>query len=254
MPTEMFDEILDQVGPRIAKQHTFWRAPRDPGMKLAITLRHPASGTKWLGLLALLWPGPSVPPASNKPSSCGSWTSAASGSVFGQLDLSQCLDLHVLGCHWQRKERELLKLVFPDSCPYLWQQFSIFPFVAYLTCISDERKNCVTKFRFDGLFICAFSVMWPVQTRSTYVRRPFYPFLMLYMFVFPVCVRYLYGSYATRPLLVLYMFGSRTVIVRFMRFIFRFRWCLEELKFRFSPPDNNGCNSTRIFFYPLDVR
>ena len=47
MPTEMFDEILDRVGPRIAKQHTFWRAPLDPGMKLAITLRHLASGTKY---------------------------------------------------------------------------------------------------------------------------------------------------------------------------------------------------------------
>ena len=35
MPTEMFDEILDRVGPKIAKQHTFWRAPLDPGMKLA---------------------------------------------------------------------------------------------------------------------------------------------------------------------------------------------------------------------------
>ena len=40
---------------------------------------------------------------------------------------------------------------------------------------------------------------------------------------FPVCVRYLYGSYATRPSLVLYTFGSRTVIVRFMRFILRSR-------------------------------
>ena len=93
MPTEMFDEILDRVGPRIAKQHTFWRAPRDPGMKLVITLRHPASGTKWLGLLALLWPGPSVPPASNKPSSCGSWTSLRLAQFFGQL-----IFLSVLTC------------------------------------------------------------------------------------------------------------------------------------------------------------
>ena len=47
MPTEMFDEILDRVGPRIAKQHTFWRVPLDLAMKLAITLRHLASGTKY---------------------------------------------------------------------------------------------------------------------------------------------------------------------------------------------------------------
>ena len=45
----------------------------------------------------------------------------------------------------------------------------------------------------------------------------------LYVRFFPVCVRYLYGSYATRPLLVLYTFGSRTVSVRFMRFILRSR-------------------------------
>ncbi|CAG2206516.1 unnamed protein product [Mytilus edulis] len=46
MPTEMFDEIL-QVGPRIAKQNTFYRNPLEPGLKLAITLRHLASGAKY---------------------------------------------------------------------------------------------------------------------------------------------------------------------------------------------------------------
>ncbi|CAG2229278.1 unnamed protein product [Mytilus edulis] len=46
MPTEMFDEIL-QVGPRIAKQNTFYRNPLEPGLKLAIKLRHLASGAKY---------------------------------------------------------------------------------------------------------------------------------------------------------------------------------------------------------------
>ncbi|CAG2228170.1 unnamed protein product [Mytilus edulis] len=46
MPTEMFDEIL-QVGPRIAKKNTFYRNPLEPGLKLAITLRHLASGAKY---------------------------------------------------------------------------------------------------------------------------------------------------------------------------------------------------------------
>ncbi|VDI75621.1 Hypothetical predicted protein [Mytilus galloprovincialis] len=47
MPTEMFDEILQRVGPRIAKQNTFYRNPLEPGLKLAITLRHLASGAKY---------------------------------------------------------------------------------------------------------------------------------------------------------------------------------------------------------------
>ena len=47
MPPEMFDEILQRVGPRITKQYTFFRAPLEPGLKLAITLRHLASGSKY---------------------------------------------------------------------------------------------------------------------------------------------------------------------------------------------------------------
>ncbi|CAG2241330.1 unnamed protein product [Mytilus edulis] len=35
------------VGPRIAKQNTFYRNPLEPGLKLAITLRHLASGAKY---------------------------------------------------------------------------------------------------------------------------------------------------------------------------------------------------------------
>lgn len=44
MPPEMFDELLRRIGPRISKQHTFFRAPIEPGMKLAIALRHLAAG------------------------------------------------------------------------------------------------------------------------------------------------------------------------------------------------------------------
>ena len=47
MPPEMFDEILERVGPRITKQYTTFRTPLDPGMKLAVTLRHLASGSKY---------------------------------------------------------------------------------------------------------------------------------------------------------------------------------------------------------------
>ena len=47
MPPQMFDELLRRIGPRITKQHTFFRAPIEPGMKLAIALRHLASVSKY---------------------------------------------------------------------------------------------------------------------------------------------------------------------------------------------------------------
>lgn len=47
MAPEMFDELLDRIGPRITKQHTTYRSPLDPGLKLALTLRHLASGNKY---------------------------------------------------------------------------------------------------------------------------------------------------------------------------------------------------------------
>ncbi|XP_795502.2 protein ALP1-like [Strongylocentrotus purpuratus] len=47
VPQEMFDELLTRVGPRITKQKTNYRDALDPGLKLALTLRHLASGTKY---------------------------------------------------------------------------------------------------------------------------------------------------------------------------------------------------------------
>ncbi|XP_068235815.1 putative nuclease HARBI1 [Palaemon carinicauda] len=49
MPPAMFDELLARVGPRIIKQHTFMD-PLEPGMKLALTLRHLASGNKYASM------------------------------------------------------------------------------------------------------------------------------------------------------------------------------------------------------------
>ncbi|XP_052237770.1 uncharacterized protein LOC127849087 [Dreissena polymorpha] len=43
----MFDEILAQVGKRITKQRNNYRLPIEPGMKLAIALRHLVSGSKY---------------------------------------------------------------------------------------------------------------------------------------------------------------------------------------------------------------
>ena len=47
LPPAMYDELLQRVEPRITKQTTFYRAPLEPGLKLAITLRHLASGSKF---------------------------------------------------------------------------------------------------------------------------------------------------------------------------------------------------------------
>ena len=43
LPPEMFDELLDRVGPALTKRTTNWRTPMEPGMKLALTLQHLAS-------------------------------------------------------------------------------------------------------------------------------------------------------------------------------------------------------------------
>ena len=43
----MFDELLTRVGPRITKQNTNYREALDSGLKLALTLRHLAPGTKY---------------------------------------------------------------------------------------------------------------------------------------------------------------------------------------------------------------
>ncbi len=50
MDTEMFDEMLERLRPRITKQLTWMREPLDPGLKLAITLRHLASGAKYMDM------------------------------------------------------------------------------------------------------------------------------------------------------------------------------------------------------------
>ena len=39
--------MLARVGPTIPKQHTWYREPLEPGLKLALTLRHLASGSKY---------------------------------------------------------------------------------------------------------------------------------------------------------------------------------------------------------------
>ncbi|MCP3680334.1 MAG: transposase family protein [Gammaproteobacteria bacterium] len=47
MPQDMFREIVTRLTPRIQKQTTNWRAPLEPGLKVALTLRHLASGAKY---------------------------------------------------------------------------------------------------------------------------------------------------------------------------------------------------------------
>ena len=47
MPPAMFDEIVERLTPRITKQTTNWRTPLEPVLKVALTLRHLASGAKY---------------------------------------------------------------------------------------------------------------------------------------------------------------------------------------------------------------
>ena len=47
MPPAMFDELVERLSPRITKQTTNWRTPLEPGLKVAVTLRHLASGAKY---------------------------------------------------------------------------------------------------------------------------------------------------------------------------------------------------------------
>ena len=47
MPPDMFDELLNRVSPMITKQDTNYRKALEPGLKLAATIRHLASGDKY---------------------------------------------------------------------------------------------------------------------------------------------------------------------------------------------------------------
>ncbi|XP_072182003.1 uncharacterized protein [Diadema setosum] len=47
MPTELYDEILERARGRIRRQYTWYREPLEEGLKLAATLRHLVSGTKY---------------------------------------------------------------------------------------------------------------------------------------------------------------------------------------------------------------
>ena len=44
---DLYDEVFERVKGRITKQFTWFRKPVDPGLKLAVTLRHLASGSSY---------------------------------------------------------------------------------------------------------------------------------------------------------------------------------------------------------------
>lgn len=47
MPPAMYDEIVARLTPALTKQTTNYREPLEPGLKVAVTLRHLASGAKY---------------------------------------------------------------------------------------------------------------------------------------------------------------------------------------------------------------
>ena len=51
MEPAMFKELMDRVAPRLAKQSTNCRAPLEPGLKLAITVRFLATGDSYKSLM-----------------------------------------------------------------------------------------------------------------------------------------------------------------------------------------------------------
>jgi len=51
MEPAMFQELLLRVGPRIERQHTWFRRPLEPGLKLALTIRHLATGDSYKSLM-----------------------------------------------------------------------------------------------------------------------------------------------------------------------------------------------------------
>jgi len=48
---QMFDELVERVGPRIWRQDTTYRKALTPGLKMAITLRYLASGDSYMSLM-----------------------------------------------------------------------------------------------------------------------------------------------------------------------------------------------------------
>ena len=47
IPPEMIERLIDRLTPRLTKVTTNFRVPHSPGLKLAITLRHLASGNSY---------------------------------------------------------------------------------------------------------------------------------------------------------------------------------------------------------------
>ena len=52
LPPELFDELLDRVAPRIAKEDTHLRKAHPPELRLAYTLNHLAQGQQYSGMVA----------------------------------------------------------------------------------------------------------------------------------------------------------------------------------------------------------
>ena len=47
---ELFNELVDRIGPHLQKNTTFWRKSLEPGLRIAITLRYMATGDSYKSL------------------------------------------------------------------------------------------------------------------------------------------------------------------------------------------------------------
>ena len=109
----------------------------------------------------------------------------------------------------------------------------------WLVCRTRE-KTWTTKFWFDLLIICIFSVTWPARARSAYVQSLFYPFDVRYMFVLS----------GVHPLLLWFIRNSSLYLSNFICFILQSR-LLWRAQVSILPLGNNGYNSTHIFIIRL---
>ena len=55
MTPELFNELVDCIGPHLQEKDTFWRKSMEPGLRIAITLHYMATGDSYKSLQYGFW-------------------------------------------------------------------------------------------------------------------------------------------------------------------------------------------------------